>query len=52
MKVRCYIDYEIDTDHLDPKFVDVKGFAVDEVLRMLSDEACPDLFSAEVVEDN
>lgn len=51
MKVRCYIDYEIDTDHLDPKFVDVKGFAVDEALHMLSDEVCPDLFTAEVIEN-
>ena len=51
MKVRCYIDYEIDTDHLDPKFVDVKGFAVDEALRILSDEASPDLFTAEIVEN-
>ena len=49
MKVRCYIDYEVETDHLDPKFVDVRGFAVDEALRMLSDEACPDLFNAKIV---
>lgn len=49
MKVRCYIDYDVDVSHLDPKFVDVEGFAVDEALRMLSDEACPDLFTARVL---
>lgn len=49
MKVRCYIDYEVETDHLNPEFVDVRGFAVDEALRMLSDEACPDLFEAKIV---
>ena len=49
MKVRCYIDYEVDVSDLDPEFVDIKGFAVDEALRMLSDEACPDLFEAEIL---
>ena len=51
MKVRCYIDYDIDVSDLDFKFVDIEGFAVDEALRMLSDEATPDLFSAKVLTD-
>ena len=49
MKVRCYIDYEVDVSDLDPEFVDINGFAIDEALRMLSDKACPDLFEAEIL---
>ena len=38
MKVIVYREYEVDTDHIDPKHVRLKDFAEDEAYRMLEDE--------------
>lgn len=52
MKVILSIEYEIDVEGLDPKFVDIKGFAMDEAKRMLAAEDKIDisLFEARVEE--
>lgn len=35
MKVEFTTSYEVDTDDLNPEFIDVRGFALDEAKRML-----------------
>ena len=48
MKVEFTTAYEVDVDHLDPKFVDIRGFAIDEAKRMLHD----DIFFGEATDEN
>ena len=48
MKVEFTTAYEVDVDHLDPKFVDIRGFAIDEARRMLHD----DIFFGETTDEN
>ena len=38
MKVVIAIEYDIDVTDLDPRFVDVKGFAEDEAYRIFTDD--------------
>lgn len=38
IKVRVSTEYEIDVSHLDPKFVDIEGFAVDMTKQCISED--------------
>lgn len=54
MKVKLSTEYEVDTEHLDPKYVYIKSFAIDEACRMLREDMCDNVlgiedFTAEIV---
>jgi hypothetical protein len=38
MKVVIAIEYDVDVSDLDPRFVDVEGFAEDEAYRIFEDD--------------
>lgn len=47
MKVIVSLEYEVDIEGLDPKFVDIEGFAKDEAKRMFEDDLKNKAFEAE-----
>jgi hypothetical protein len=38
IKVRVSTEYEIDVSHLDPKWVDIEGFAIDMTKQCVSED--------------
>lgn len=47
MRVIVSLEYDIDIEGLDPKFVDIEGFAKDEAKRMFEDDLKNEAFEAE-----
>jgi hypothetical protein len=47
MRVIVSLEYDVDVEDLDPKFVDIEGFAKDEAKRMLEDDLKNNAFEAE-----
>lgn len=50
VKVKIECEYEIFTDHLDSKYVDINGFVKDEAIRMLKDDINNDMIDVKIIE--